>query len=184
EESRLQRVTGLDLLVRARVALGDATAARAAVTELQDLVASVGTDSLRASALAAEGTVAAAEGDLDTARRRLEDAIDMFRRCGAPFETARSRFALARVLRELGREDAAAQQERAADEGMPAMRIDRDASPLTPRELEVVRLVAQGLSNPEIAAELVLSEHTVHRHLANILRKLDLPSRAAVAAWA
>jgi LuxR family transcriptional regulator, maltose regulon positive regulatory protein len=57
-------------------------------------------------------------------------------------------------------------------------------SPLTPREVEVLALVAQGLSNPEIAARLVISEHTAHRHLANILRKLDLASRAAAAAWA
>ncbi len=54
---------------------------------------------------------------------------------------------------------------------------------LTPRELDVLRLVAQGLSNPDIAQRLVLSEYTVHRHLANILRKLDLSSRAAAAAW-
>ena len=56
-------------------------------------------------------------------------------------------------------------------------------SVLTPRELDVLKLVAGGLSNTEIARRLVLSEHTVHRHLANILRKLDLPSRAAAAAW-
>jgi len=55
---------------------------------------------------------------------------------------------------------------------------------LTPRELDVLKLVAQGLSNPDIAQRLVLSEHTVHRHLANILRKLSLSSRAAAAAWA
>ncbi|MBV8991072.1 MAG: response regulator transcription factor [Solirubrobacterales bacterium] len=54
---------------------------------------------------------------------------------------------------------------------------------LTPRELDVLKLVAQGLSNPEIAERLVLSEHTVHRHLANILRKLNLSSRSAAAAW-
>jgi LuxR family maltose regulon positive regulatory protein len=59
----------------------------------------------------------------------------------------------------------------------------RATSALTPRELDVLRLVAQGLSNTEIARRLVLSEHTVHRHLANILRKLDLSSRAAAAAW-
>ena len=56
-------------------------------------------------------------------------------------------------------------------------------SVLTPRELDVLRLVAQGLSNADIAQRLVLSEHTVHRHLANILRKLGLSSRAAAAAW-
>jgi DNA-binding NarL/FixJ family response regulator len=55
---------------------------------------------------------------------------------------------------------------------------------LTPRELDVLTLVAQGLSNPDIARPLVLSEHTVHRHLANILRELSLSSRAAAAAWA
>jgi len=57
------------------------------------------------------------------------------------------------------------------------------ASVLTPRELDVLKLVAQGLSNPDIARRLALSEHTVHRHLANILRKLGLSSRAAAAAW-
>jgi predicted ATPase/DNA-binding CsgD family transcriptional regulator len=58
-----------------------------------------------------------------------------------------------------------------------------DVSVLTPRERDVLKLVAQGLSNADIARRLVLSEHTVHRHLANILRKLDLSSRAAAAAW-
>jgi DNA-binding CsgD family transcriptional regulator len=55
---------------------------------------------------------------------------------------------------------------------------------LTPRELEVLRLIAQGKTNRAIAVELVLSEHTVARHVANILGKLDLPSRAAAAAFA
>jgi predicted ATPase/DNA-binding CsgD family transcriptional regulator len=60
---------------------------------------------------------------------------------------------------------------------------DDGVTVLTPRELDVLKLVAQGLSNQDIARRLVLSEHTVHRHLANILRKLDLSSRAAAAAW-
>ena len=63
----------------------------------------------------------------------------------------------------------------AAPEGVPTV--------LTPRELDVLKLVAQGMSNHDIAQRLVLSEHTVHRHLANILRKLNLSSRAAAAAW-
>jgi len=91
---------------------------------------------------------------------------------------------------------------RAADQARPGLQAGREAPPagargsepdaaasdtaapvLTPRELDVLRLVAQGLSNSEIARRLVLSEHTVHRHLANILRKLGLSSRAAAAAW-
>ncbi len=57
-------------------------------------------------------------------------------------------------------------------------------SPLSLRETEVLRLVASGLSNRDIASALVLSEHTVHRHVANILRKLAQSTRAAAAAHA
>jgi DNA-binding NarL/FixJ family response regulator len=60
---------------------------------------------------------------------------------------------------------------------------DQAVTVLTPQELGVLKLVAQGLSNPDIAQRLVLSEHTVHRHMANILRKLGLSSRAAAVAW-
>jgi DNA-binding CsgD family transcriptional regulator len=91
---------------------------------------------------------------------------------------------------------------RAADQARQGIRAGREApragapesepgtagsgaavSVLTPRELDVVKLVALGLSNPDIARRLFLSEHTVHRHLANILRKLNLSSRASAAAW-
>ena len=201
-ESRLQRAAGLELYARALVALAEVERARNAVLELLDLLAEVGTDSLRASALAVEGIVAGAEGDLGAGRLSLEDAIDLFQQIGAPFETARSRLDLARVLAALGRRDAAVAQARLAQEALKGMHAERDAqraaeligefdatdSPeastvLTPRELDVLKLIAQGLSNPEIAERLVLSEHTVHRHLANILAKLGLSSRAAAAAW-
>ena len=82
----------------------------------------------------------------------------------------------AQVLAALGRTDTAAGQAR------PAVPYEA-ASALTARELDVLKLVAQGLSNSDIAQRLVLSEHTVHRHLANILRKLGMSSRAAAAAW-
>jgi RNA polymerase sigma factor (sigma-70 family) len=64
---------------------------------------------------------------------------------------------------------------------------DDDRPPLpevTPREREVLRLLAEGLTNRQIAERLVVSEHTVHRHVTNILRKLELPSRTAAAAHA
>ena len=66
---------------------------------------------------------------------------------------------------------------------VPVAGSGKAAPVLTPRELDVLKLVAQGLTNPDIARHLVLSEHTVHRHLANIFRKLSLSSRAAAAAW-
>ena len=192
----------LDLYARVLLALGQTEQARNAHDELQGVVAEVGSDSLRASALAVEGLVAEAEGDLDAARSRIEDAIDLFHQCGDRFEAARSRLDLARVLAALGRSDPAMEQARVAHEALAAMQAEHEAqrasalrselgdpasaeatSVLTARELEVLRLVAGGLSNTEIAQRLVLSEHTVHRHLANILRKLDLSSRAAAAAW-
>jgi DNA-binding NarL/FixJ family response regulator len=83
---------------------------------------------------------------------------------------------LAQVLAALVCTDAAAGQPQAAVSG-------EAVTVLTPRERDVLKLVAQGLSNSDIARRLVLSEHTVHRHLANILRKLGLSSRAAAAAW-
>ena len=55
---------------------------------------------------------------------------------------------------------------------------------LTTRERDVLKLVGEGLSNPDIARRLGLSEHTIHRHVSNILTKLDLPSRTAAAAAA
>jgi ATP/maltotriose-dependent transcriptional regulator MalT len=199
----LQRFVGMELLINALVACGEDEPARVLVSELEELAASIGTDPLRASALAAAGAVAAAGRDFETARLRYEDAVDLFQRSGAPFETARARIGLARVLGTLGRADLAVQQARAALEAMQRMRAEtesknaaavlrelgaddrpRSAAGLTRREIEVLQLVAKGLSNPAIAERLVLSEHTVHRHVANILTKLSLPSRAAAATWA
>ena len=69
-------------------------------------------------------------------------------------------------------------------EGLDALRRQPGDSPLTAREVEVLRLVASGLTNRAIAGELYLSEKTVARHLSNIFAKLDLPSRAAATAYA
>jgi ATP/maltotriose-dependent transcriptional regulator MalT len=199
----LQRFVGLELLVQALVALGKDEPALGIVSELEELATRVGTDPLRASALAAAGCVAAARHDFEAARLRYEDAVDLFQRSGAPFETARARLGLARALGALGRADIALQQGELALEALQKMRAEMEsenaavllrelgsrdepkaASTLTPREVEVLKLVAQGFTNPVIAERLVLSEHTVHRHVANILTKLRVSSRAGAAAWA
>jgi predicted ATPase/DNA-binding CsgD family transcriptional regulator len=131
-------------------------------------------------ALAALGhTLQPLEGRLaDRDRQRLRAALgaEAFE---AEYAVGRT-LGVAEVVAALGHGNAAGQQG-----------VARDAAPsraatagLTPRELDVLKLVAEGLSNADIAQRLVLSEHTVHRHLANILGKLDLSSRAAAAAWA
>jgi predicted ATPase/DNA-binding CsgD family transcriptional regulator len=136
--------------------------------------------------------------DLDRQRLRAAMGESAFE---AEYAAGRA-LGLAGVLAALGRDGAAAGQAGVAHQALREMQAGREAQPagalvselgaavlgeavsvLTPRELDVLKLVAQGLSNPDIARRLVLSEHTVHRHLANILRKLNLSSRAAAVAW-
>jgi DNA-binding NarL/FixJ family response regulator len=128
----------------------------------------------------------------------------------APYEVARARIELARALASLDRtDDAALEARRAIDvltelkaeleisrarlllERLPQSTVSsapaartRNDSGLTTRELEVLRLVAKGLTNQAIAEKLFVSDHTVHRHLANILNKLSVSSRAAAVAQA
>jgi ATP/maltotriose-dependent transcriptional regulator MalT len=207
-EDRMERVAGLELLVRAQAALGEHAPAAETLRALEAIATVVATPALRAAAKFSEGIVAVAGGDYEVARRRFEDAVDLFGRSGAPYEVARSRLELASVLAALGRSEAAAKEVGAAREALKRIGAGREASraaallrqveasgrgrngkaaglaSLTPRELDVLRLVARGLSDKQIAAALGLSEHTVHRHIANVLAKMGLPSRAAAVAQA
>ncbi|MGH9139234.1 MAG: LuxR C-terminal-related transcriptional regulator, partial [Acidimicrobiales bacterium] len=210
DRNRIERCAGLEIVVRAYVALGEIDRARDALKQLGEIASRAGTRPLRASMFSATATIAAAVGDHDAARRSLEDALDLLAASGAPFETARARLDLASALGALGRHEPArreietaraalqalgAQREMARAEAMLADLSDTEPeghtattegplSRLSRRETEVLALVAQGLTNHEIAEHLVLSEHTVHRHVTNILRKLRSPSRAAAASLA
>ena len=198
EGARTERAPGLELLAEAHAAAGRAAAAAAAAGELAGIADAAGTDALLGAARHAAGCAHAAAGAHEEARVAFEDAAQLLGRAGLPFEAARTRVALALALRELGRDDAAgrelelararfAQLGAAAEERRAAAALAGRPAPrseLSPRELEVLRLVAEGLSNKQVAARLTLSEHTVHRHVANILVKLRLPSRAAAAAYA
>jgi ATP/maltotriose-dependent transcriptional regulator MalT len=206
-ENKTLRAAPLEVMVRAKIATGDGEAAASHVEELRSIADALGTRPLRASLGLSEGLVAAAAGAQITARERLEDAVQLFATSGASFELARARLELARVLASLSREDAAAREvtlaldlldeigasaeaararELLATLGTPAKA--RRAAPrdqlLTSRELEILRLVSEGLRDGEIAARLVLSKHTVHRHLQNAYARLGCTSRAAAVAKA
>ena len=200
-EERLGRVPALELLVHAGAASGELLVAGEALGALRDVERSIGTAPLRACTDLAEGVLAAAAGDHERARPLLEDAIDRFAASGAPYELARAQIELAATLDARGREAAAARELRAALRVLDELGAKADAararrritgladggSPLpelTAREREVLCVLAEGLTNQQIAERLVLSEHTVHRHVTNILRKLRLPSRTAAAARA
>jgi DNA-binding NarL/FixJ family response regulator len=196
-DAGIERAQGLELLAQAHAAAGNAAEAAAAVRELRAIADAAGTDPLLGAARHAEGCVAAAAGSFDTAREAFEDAVALLGRARLPFEAARSRVELAQALRSLGRPDAArAELARARDQfaGLGAAAEERRVAllekrlqagaTLSAREREVLSLVAQGRTNADIAAALVLSEHTVHRHVANILAKLGASSRAAAAARA
>ncbi len=203
-DRKLDRAPGLELLLRARTARGELEEAGSALDALRELERVVCTQPLRGSVELAEGLLAAASGDHDRARRTLEDAIDRFERGGGPFEAAQSRIELATTLLALGRAADAEREGEAAVKQLRKLGAEHEAEraqqllygairsadaastlpELTPRERGVLRLVTEGLTNRQIAERLVVSEHTVHRHVTNLLRKLDVPSRTAAAALA
>lgn len=164
--------------------------------ELRDIAVSFGCTALLASAHLALGTAALARGDAADALTELRRALLQWQETGAPFEAARCRLHIGRSLRALGDEQSALTELAAARRAfaeLGAVPAEREAARLlsssvpaglTERELEVLRLVASGSSNPDIAAALVLSEKTVARHLSNIFAKLDVSSRTAAAAFA
>jgi DNA-binding NarL/FixJ family response regulator len=144
----------------------------------------------------AASTVELASGETENALSHARESYRLWSEIRSPYESTRARVVLARALRELGDEDSATAELAAARRtfaevgATPAAeevdRLLRRTLPggLTEREVEVLRLVAEGKSNPDIARDLVLSQKTVERHLSNIFTKLDVSSRTAAAAYA
>jgi DNA-binding NarL/FixJ family response regulator len=209
--NRTDRASGLEILVRALTCLQDSEPAKAALGELSSIASLVATLPLRAAASFASGYIAMGEAKWDAARRCFEDAVDLYLRSGAPFEVGRARIELARALGKVGRIEAALDEAQRAEillselkaelesarahsllEELATLRQSHQATvslkvrsgELTRREIEILRLVAGGLNNQTIAERLFVSDHTVHRHLANILNKLDVSTRAAAVAQA
>jgi DNA-binding CsgD family transcriptional regulator/tetratricopeptide (TPR) repeat protein len=198
-QDRVARSRTLAAYVEIMLAAGDVPAARAAADELKEAAGDGGAPPFRAVAAHAQGTVLLAEGDARAALAVLRHAWMAWRELEVPYEAARVRVLAGLACRQLGDEaglqmelDAARwvfQQLGAAPDLARVEQLLRPAATrgvggLTAREMQVLRLLAAGNSNRAIAHDLVLSEHTVARHVQNIFAKLGVGSRTAAAAVA
>ena len=196
---RLRRTKLLPAHVEVMLAAGDVASARAAADELADTARAYGTPALEAAAHHAVGAVMLAEGDPQGALSESRRAWHLWQDIDAPYETARARVLIGLGCRALGDEDDAeleldaarttfarlgATHDRANVDSLIGSPADGAESGLTPRELQVLRLLATGKTNRAIAAELVLADKTVDRHVTNIFAKLGVSSRAAATAHA
>lgn len=195
----LERAKALPACVEITLAAGDSRAARAAAEELTAIAGELGAPFLRAQAAGARGAVLLEGGDPGAALTELRTARTIWAELDAPYEAARIQVLLARACGELGDEDTAEIEldgavrilERLGAEADLA-RIGARKRPapsgadhgLTPRELEVLRLVASGATNRAIGKELFISERTVERHVSHIFGKLRVSTRAAATAFA
>jgi DNA-binding NarL/FixJ family response regulator len=190
-------------LVEARVAEGDLEAARTAADELEAIAQTSGRDRTQALAALAAGRVAAASADPE-APELLQRALNLFAALPQPVEAARARLELARALagsspqvaidfaRRARSDLEALGAGREADEAAALMRAlgakgragPRDYGRLSKRELEVLRLVGEGLTNTEIAERLFISPKTAEHHVGRIYAKLQLRTRTELAAYA
>jgi DNA-binding CsgD family transcriptional regulator len=189
----------LDAFVQIALAAKDLPAARAAANELEEIAGMMGAPFLRALSSRAAGDVLLSEDNAAAASIALRQALSIWRDLEAPYEAAQTRVLLARAYRKLGDEDAAAIELSAARDTFQKLGAVTDlkqvetllignppvlSGPLTARETQVIRLVAEGKTNKAIANALGVSEKTVARHVSNIFTKLDLTSRAAATAYA
>jgi ATP/maltotriose-dependent transcriptional regulator MalT len=181
------------------LAAGELDEARAACDELEAVAERYSSAMLDAIAAYERGAVELAAGDAPRALELLRRALDAWRTLEAPYELARTRALIGEACRALDDTDARTLELEAALEEFVRLGAVPDAARveqlvgrkpeaaehgLSPRELEVLRLLAAGKSNRQIATELVISEHTAARHVQNIFAKLRVSSRTAATAFA
>jgi DNA-binding CsgD family transcriptional regulator len=195
----LKRMSLLPAYVEIMLAVGEVQDARSACRELEDIAASFDTGVPAAIAAYACGAVELAGGDAQAALGWLRRAFEVWQRIEAPYAAARVRVLIGLACRALGDEDGAALEIDAAKSVFERLGAKPDlvrieslmkrpsssgAHGLTPRELQVLRLLAGGETNKAIAGKLSVSEKTIDRHVSNIFTKLDVPSRSAATAFA
>ncbi len=201
---RWHLASALELLVDARLASGDLDGAGVVASRLADAAAPAAGGRLAAMAAGALGRVALAAGDQGSAVEHLQAALGLWARLDLPYELARTRFDLARAL-EAAQPELAVDHARRALAGLDRIGAGGDADrvaaflrsrgitprtgvrgtgALTVRESEVLRLLGEGLSNPEIGRRLHVTSKTASHHVSSVLAKLGLRNRAEAAAHA
>ena len=198
-EGRVARSRLLPTCVDIELAAGDVAAARRAADELCEIAAALDVAFVHALAAQATSAVLLAEDNARAALPVLRKAWAAWRDLEAPYEAARARVLIGLACRALGDRDTAEMELDAARLGFHELGAATDLARvealahkepeggpggLTVREVEVLALVAKGKSNREISAALVISEHTVARHMQNIFAKLGVSSRTAASAFA
>jgi DNA-binding NarL/FixJ family response regulator len=198
-DDRMTRARVLPVFIEIALVAKDTPAARKAADDLSDISADLDAPVLNAMSAHAHGAVLLAEGQARTALDVLRRAWKAWRELEAPYEAARVRALVGLACRELGDEDTGEMELEAARrvfrqlgalpdlarvEELSRKRAPEAAGGLTAREVEVLRLVASGMTNRAIAEKLVISEKTVARHVSNIFTKLGLSSRSAATAYA
>lgn len=196
---RLKRMTLLPAYVEITLAAGDARDAGNACGELEEIAANLAPGVAGAIAAHARGAVKLAEGDAHAALIALRRALEMWQRVEAPYAAARVRLLIGLACRALGDGDGArlefmaarsvferlgARPDIARMQALMTEKPSSDAHGLTPREQQVLSLVATGDTNKAISGKLCLSEKTIDRHVSNIFTKLGVSSRTAATAFA
>ena len=194
----LRRASLLSARIDVALDAGELDEATVAVEELEAIAHAFPTDVLAATVDTARGAVLLARADATAALERLRRACTSWQDLRLPYEAAQARMLCGKAARAVGDEEGGRAELRAALAAFEQLGATKDAAKvtmllegrgdlpggLTEREAEVLRLVAAGKSNRQIAAELVISEHTVARHVQNIFTKLNLSSRSAATAFA
>jgi DNA-binding CsgD family transcriptional regulator len=195
----LKRAALLPAYVEIALAAGEVEEAERASDELAAISQVHEGDALKAMSAYAGGAVALARGEPVGALTELRRALQVWQELGAPYEAARARVLAGLACAGLGDEDGSVLELEAARivfeelgarpdvsraDSLRTSSSVQDTHGLSPRELQVLRLVASGETNKAIAAALVLSERTVDRHVSNIYGKLRVSSRAAATAYA
>lgn len=198
---KAERTAGVELLLKIYVKLGRFEEAQSLLEELREIAEAIKTPPLKAALLSSEGYLNLAQNKLQLSKQLFEDAIDNYEKSEAPFESARTRMLLAEALIKLNQ---LAQAETEINSALTkfnnlgaekdyekakhllknlykdkAGEIDQNKYEFTGRELEVLKLIAEGKNNEDIAEKLFLSVRTVEKHITNIYSKLGISGKSA-----